>query len=45
MPRMPKDYSKYLKIIETNPIKLWQLSAVKYICMPYSIFNQLDEDL
>lgn len=45
MPRMPKDYSEYLKIIETNPIKLWQLSAVKYICMPHSIFNQLDEDL
>ena len=43
MPRMPKDYSEYLKIIETNPIRLWQLSAVKYICMPYKMFVQLDE--
>ncbi len=45
MPRMPKDYSEYLKIIGTNPIRLWQLSAVKYICMPYETFAQLDEDI
>lgn len=44
MPRMPKEYSEYLNIVGKNPIRLWQLSAVKYICMPYQIFNQLDEE-
>ncbi len=44
MPRMPVEYKEYLGKVGRNQIRLWQLSAVKYIAAPAGIMEQLKQN-
>jgi hypothetical protein len=44
MPRMPKEYKEYLGKVGRNQIRLWQLSAVKYVAAPSAILQQLQQN-
>jgi hypothetical protein len=44
MPRMPVEYKNYLSTVGKNQIRLWELSAVKYIAAPASMFQQLQQN-
>lgn len=44
MPRMPTEYQNYLNVVGRNQIRLWQLSAVKYIAAPASIMQQFQQN-
>ena len=44
MPRMPVDYKEYLGTVGTNQIRLWQLSAIKYIAAPAGVLQQLKQN-
>ena len=43
MPRMSDEDKNYLDILAKNPIRLWQLSSVKYILAPNNIINSLNQ--
>ncbi len=43
MPRMQKDYQKFLQAIEQDPARLWQIMAVKCILMPAEFWMQLEK--
>ena len=45
MPRMPKEYDKYLKIMGNDQFKLWELSSVRFLCMPEKIYEQIKNNL
>ncbi len=40
MPRMPVEYKEYLGKVGRNQIRLWQLSAIKYVAMPQQVLKQ-----
>ncbi len=39
MPRMPTDYKRFLQTISSNPVRLWQLSAVEFVLGPAEIWQ------
>lgn len=41
MPRMAKDYQQWLQVIG-NPLRLMELSSVKYASMPLQIWHQIE---
>jgi len=45
MPRMPADLKAYLGAAGKNQLRLWQLSAVKYITAPADVLTSLPEPL
>jgi len=38
---MPQEYKKFLGAGQKNPIRLWQLSSVKYLTAPVGVLQQL----
>jgi hypothetical protein len=44
MPRMPVEYQEYLGKLGRNQIRLWQLSAVKYVAAPAHILQQIQQN-
>ncbi|MBN2704084.1 MAG: hypothetical protein JXR23_07725 [Pontiellaceae bacterium] len=44
MPRMPIEYTEYLNTVGRDPVRLWQLSAVKYVTASASIKQELDQN-
>lgn len=44
MPRMPVEYKEYLGTVGRNQIRLWQLSAVKYVAAPAQVMQQLQQN-
>jgi hypothetical protein len=44
MPRMPVMYKEYLGSVGRNQIRLWELSAIKYVAAPASIMQQLKQN-
>jgi hypothetical protein len=44
MPRMPEDYSRWLKTVGKDPLRLWQLSAIGYVLAPDQIWQQIKKD-
>lgn len=44
MPRMPVAYKEYLGKVGRNQIRLWQLSAIKYVAAPAGIMQQLQQN-
>ncbi len=44
MPRMPVAYKEYLGKVGRNQIRLWELSAIKYVAAPASIMQQLQQN-
>lgn len=43
-PRIPADYDAFLRTLNGNPFRLWQLSAVRYVLAPAQVSNQLRQD-
>ena len=41
MPRMPMDYQQYLRAVGGNPIRQWELGAVRFILGPAQIWSQI----
>jgi len=39
--RMPQDYHAFFTALEKQPLRLWQLSGVKYLAAPASALNQI----
>ncbi len=44
MPRMPVIYKEYLGKVGRNQIRLWELSAIKYVAAPEAIMQQLQQN-
>lgn len=44
MPRMPADYKEFLGTVGRNPVRLWELSAIRYIAAPASVFQQFSQN-
>ena len=44
MPRMPVEYREYLGTVGRNQVRLWELSAIKYIATPASILQQFSQN-
>ncbi|NNJ71530.1 MAG: hypothetical protein HKP10_09630 [Kiritimatiellales bacterium] len=44
MPRMPVDYNEYLGTVGRNQVRLWELTAVKYVAAPAQILQQLQQN-
>lgn len=44
MSRMPGDYKEFLGSVGRNQIRLWELSAIKYIAAPAEILQQLSKN-
>ena len=43
MPRMPQEYKDFLSAGNRNPVRLWQLSSVKYLTAPAGVVAQLPQ--
>lgn len=43
MPRMPVEYEVFLREVGRNQLRIWELAAVRHVCMPASVFRQLEE--
>ena len=43
MPRMPVEYELFLREVGRNQLRIWELAAVRHVCMPASVFRQLEE--
>jgi len=44
MPRMPVEYKEFLGTVGRNPVRMWELAAIKYVAAPASVFSQLQKD-
>lgn len=44
MSRMPPDYKEFLETVGRNQIRLWELSAVKYVAAPASVLPQFSQN-
>ncbi len=44
MNRMPTEYRAFLNSVGRNKIRLWELSAVKYIAGPAAVYQQLQQN-
>ena len=44
MPRMPLEYKEFLGTVGRNQIRLWELSAIKYVAAPAGILQQLQQN-
>lgn len=44
MPRMPSDYKEFLGTVGRNQVRLWELSAIKYIAAPSSVMQQFSKN-
>jgi len=44
MPRMPVEYKEFLGTVGRNQIRLWELSAIKYVAAPASIMQQFSKN-
>lgn len=44
MPRMPSEYKEFLGTVGRNQIRLWELSAVKYVAAPATILQQFKQN-
>ncbi|QBG47502.1 hypothetical protein EGM51_08905 [Verrucomicrobia bacterium S94] len=40
MPRMPSEYKEFLGTVGRNQIRVWELSAVKYVAAPQTVLQQ-----
>jgi hypothetical protein len=44
MPRMAEDYQKFLGTVGSNPLRMWEVAAVKSIVGPAQIWGQVQND-
>ena len=44
MPRIPKEYNNYLNIVGKNRFRLWELSSVRYLCLPEYMYKQIQQN-
>jgi hypothetical protein len=44
LPRMPTDYQTFLSAVGANPVRLWQLAAVRYVLVPARSRVQMERD-
>ncbi|MDF7798962.1 hypothetical protein P4C99_05780 [Pontiellaceae bacterium B1224] len=44
MPRMPSEYKEFLGIVGRNQVRMWELSAVKYVAAPAAVLQQFKQN-
>lgn len=44
MPRMPEDYQAFLDALGSQPVRLWQLTAVGFVVGPAQVWAQIQQD-
>ena len=44
MPRMPADYQQFLSVVGRNPVRPWELAAVRYALAPREVWEQVTKD-
>lgn len=44
MPRMPGTYKEFLGTVGRNQVRMWELSAVKYVAAPQAVLQQLKQN-
>jgi hypothetical protein len=44
MPRMPVEFKEFLSVVGRNQIRLWELSAIKYIAAPANTYQQISQN-
>lgn len=44
MPRMPIDYQQYLTAVGQNPLRHWELGAVRFVLGPGQIWSQISSE-
>jgi hypothetical protein len=42
-PRLQSDYKQFIETLARNPVRLWQLGAVRYVLGPSHIWTQIQE--
>ncbi|MCA1808149.1 MAG: YfhO family protein [Lentisphaerae bacterium] len=44
MPRMTRDYQRFLEAVGRHPLRFWQLLAVSHVLAPAQFWNQVSQD-
>jgi hypothetical protein len=44
MNRMPSEYKEFLGTVGRNPVRMWELSSIKYVAAPAGILQQLKQN-
>ncbi len=43
MNRMPVEYEELLRVLGSNPVRLWQLASVRFVTMPEQVLESMKE--